>query len=211
MEDNKQVYQFVWKKIQMLINGQDMGEKKLPPSSRATLAKLRRGIGKAPGSIPDIWEITLGELPEEWHSVKGVPTYAENAVHAALTLYALHQQGKDRSMSVNGKDDDGKYIGDSFGAAVGKLINGDNENAIKRRFDAAATAADFSEFAHHARGLIQLLKAAEIPLDYPRFAQDLFDYQLPNGANGVRLRWGEDFYRALHRKDTSTENKGSAD
>jgi CRISPR system Cascade subunit CasB len=207
MEDNMRIDQFVKNKIQMLAGKQDAGEKELSPSSRAKLAKLRRGVGKTPGSVPEIWEMTLGEPYDEWHSFDDNPTFAENAAHTALTLYALHQQGKDRSMNISSMGDDDKYIGDSFGAAVGRLIDNNNEKAIKRRFDAAATATDFREFAHHARGLVQLLKAADIPLDYPRFAQDLFYYQFPDGANGVRLRWGRDFYRVQRRKEASTEDK----
>jgi len=178
--------------------------------SRAMLAKLRRGIGKTPGSVPEIWEITIGDSPDDWQSRDGVPSYAENAVHAALTLYALHRQGKGGTANDNTRDENGNISGKSFGSAVARLIssNGSNEHAIKRRFDAVATASDFKELAHHARGLIQLLKASDITMDYPGFARDLFFYQLPGFADKVRLRWGEDFYRVQRDNDDKTENEG---
>jgi CRISPR system Cascade subunit CasB len=63
--------------------------------TRATLARLRRGIGKAPGSMPEIWDITLNRLPEALVGKGELPSRGEWAVHTALTLFALHQQGKD--------------------------------------------------------------------------------------------------------------------
>lgn len=174
------------------------------------LAKLRRGVGKAPGSVPEIWEITIGGSPDDWQSKGGQPSKEETAVHAALTLYAVHQQSSSEPMSVSGKDENGKNIGPSLGGAVAKLIRQDrsNEQAVTRRFNAVATASSFEELAHHARGLIQLLKAKGIPMDYPRFAQDLFYYQFPDRANEVRLSWGEDFYGIQHNSNDKTENGG---
>jgi CRISPR system Cascade subunit CasB len=198
MSEEPTVYSFVRKKVELL--------DRESPWSRAMLAKLRRGIGKSPGDVPEIWEITIGDSPDEWQRTDGAPSYAEIAVHTALALYALHRQGKSGTMSMSGKDETGKNIGNSFGGAAAKLIDGNNEPAIKRRFDAVATATDFKELAQHARGLIQLLKAKDIVLDYPRFAQDLYAYQFPGGAANVRLRWGQDFYRMRYSNDKGSKN-----
>ena len=54
---------------------------------------LRRGIGKMPGDIPELWNILFDGLPEELMSKVGDPSYAEWSIYTALTLYALHQQG----------------------------------------------------------------------------------------------------------------------
>lgn len=201
MNEGDRIEAFVKKKTMLLQGGS--------PWSRAMLAKLRRAVGKAPGSVPDIWEITLGGSPSEWHSRDDRHSYAEIAVHTALTLYAIHQQGKDSPMSVSGNEE-GKNLGNSFGAAVSKLVrpDGSNEQSVKRRFDAAATATAFPELAHHARGLIQLLRAADIPMDYPRFARDLYRYQFDEGADAVRLRWGQDFCRIHYEDNKETNNKG---
>lgn len=178
------------------------------PWSRATLAKLRRGIGKRPGELPELFEILLGDMPEELYSKGDEPSYSEWAIYTALTLFALHQQGKDHPMSVSGKAEN-KNIGNSLGTAVGYLVKQDRarELAIKRRFDAVATANVFTEFAHHARGMIQLLKAADIAMDYPRFAEDLFWYQFDEKRNHIRLRWGEDYY-FITQQNVDKENGG---
>jgi CRISPR system Cascade subunit CasB len=184
-EKEEDVYGFVSKAIRIL-------EQESPgrdnPWSRAMLAKLRRGAGKPPGAVPEVWEITLSEMPEQWRSYRGNPSYQENAVHTALTLYALHRQGKDKSVSA-------KKV--SLGGAAAQLIDDQrgNEDTVRRRFNIVATAVEFNELAYHARGLIQLLRAKDISLDYSRFAQDLLEYQRTGGAERVRLRWGEDFYR----------------
>ena len=180
--------------------------------SRAMLAKLRRGIGKSPGAVPDIWDITLAGAPNEWQSDQyGAPSYAELAVHTALTLYALHRQGKQKSMSVIGKqEEEGRKVLYSFGYATACLIMPDKSNfeAVKRRFDAVATSIDFAELARHARGIIQLLKAKDIPMDYPHFARDLYVFQFDGQDDRIRLRWGEDFYCVFNKetgKDADNE------
>lgn len=178
------------------------------PWSRAMLAKLRRGIGKQPGELPELFEIVLSDMPEDLYGKGDEPSYPVWSIYTALTLFALHQQGKDHPMSSGGKTED-KKLGNSLGAAVGYLVkqDKDREPAIKRRFDAVCTANEFTEFAHHARGLIQLLRVGDITLDYPSFAEDLYWYQFDGVRNRIRLRWGEDYYRIAHLY-TEKENGG---
>lgn len=68
---------------------------------RAELAKLRRGIGHAPGDLPELWGSFLLEMPESFQG-RSAPSAAEWAVYLALTLYAMHQQGNDRPMNCPG-------------------------------------------------------------------------------------------------------------
>lgn len=184
MEKAKMTGAFVRRKIAWLAGSESESV------SRATLAKLRRGIGKKPGSSPELWEATFQDMPPELMGTGEEPSSAEWAVHTALTLYALHQQGKDLQLQCMNKD------GESLGKALRKLVSDDEEEKrIKRRFDAASTSNSMEEFAHHLRGLIQLLKAKSIPLDYPALAEDLYWFQFPSARDSVRLRWGRDFYR----------------
>lgn len=201
--DAYQIKQLTKKKVERLLTE--------GPWSRAMLAKLRRGIGKQPGELPELFEILLGDIPEKLYGKGDKPSYSIWAIYTTLTLFALHQQGKERPMSVSG-DPDTKNSGNSLGTAVGFLIrqDRDREPAIKRRFDAVVTANEFTEFAHHARGLIQLLRAGDIPLDYPRFAEDLYWYQFDETRSRVRLRWGEDYYR-IGQLNTEKLNGGEED
>ena len=74
-----------------------------PHLVRADLANLRRGIGKKPGELPQLWELLFRDFPEELMSQNGNPTWEEWAVCGALTLYAMHQQGNDQKMHMDGQ------------------------------------------------------------------------------------------------------------
>jgi CRISPR system Cascade subunit CasB len=194
------VSDFVWRRIHALAKSTDES------ATRATLARLRRGIGKAPGSMPEIWGPTLEGLPEQLLSKSGTPTIGEWAVHTALTLYALHQQGKD----LQQKPMSCKNV--HLGRAIRRLVKTDeDEERVKRRFDAAATSDNLEEFSHHLRGLVQLLKAEDIPLDYPALTKDLYWFQIPETRDSVRLRWGQDFYRDSKLTDSVQNETGKDD
>jgi CRISPR system Cascade subunit CasB len=124
-----------------------------------------------------------------------VQAASERAVYTALTFYALHQQSRDKNMHEQDT---------SFGSAVAKLCDGDNDSAINaainRRFDAVATSDDFAELAHHARSLIQLLRAKEIPFDYCRFAKELYELQHPDSRDRRLFAWGRDFHQVYSAK-----------
>lgn len=159
-------------------------------NSPVALAKLRRGVGKEIGDLPELLEYVL--LPNEVSDLM-----AEQSVYTALTLYALHQQGKERFMGacevVETPEGYSKWQV-SFGASIKKLITKDNEVAIKRRFDKVLTARDLTELAVHARGLIGLLKKADITVNYAGFAKDLYWFQQVEYRRNVILKWGKDYY-----------------
>lgn len=189
-EEVRQVGIFVKRKISRLTESGNES------AARASLAKLRRGIGRLPGSMPELWNETLEGMPESLMGRGNGPSRSEWAVHTALTLFALHQQGKDLKKQPMSSE------GVRLGTAIRKLIqNEEDEPRIKRRFDAAVTADSLAEFAHHLRGLIQLMKAVDILLDYPSLARDLFSFQFPDYRDAVRLQWGRDFYRTQHTNE----------
>ena len=167
---------------------------------RGELANLRRGVGRIPGDMPELWGDIFQELPEALLSKTGSPTKAEWAVYTALTLYALHQQSRDISMHVERMN---------IGASVGMLIKDENDRErISRRFNAFASAADMQEAAYHLRGLVQMLRTSDIPTDYVVLACDLYDYQWDEESRArVRLRWGQDFYRKSSHNTAETTNE----
>lgn len=157
----------------------------------ALLAKLRRGIGKEPGAQPELWDLVLDEMPNDIQGTDERPSYGERAVHTALTLFALHQQGRDlRDKCMN-------EPGAPLGGAVRLMIrqNPGREEAIKRRFTATVTSDSYEELVWHLRGLVQLFRSADIRLDYPSLARDLYYYQFSEWRDHIRLQWGRQFYR----------------
>lgn len=156
----------------------------------ATLARLRRAVGREPGDDPMIWETIFGAWPSSLPVYGDTPTQAERAGFTAVTLYSIHQQSKRR---------DGMHRpGRSLGGAVGELSRrpgmGDN---VRRRFDMIATAQSVDEIVYHARGLITQLRGADpaIALDYGMLAGHLRKLQHPSSATTVRLRWGRDYHQ----------------
>ncbi len=168
------------------------------PSARAQLAQLRRGVGKEPGSVPEIWSITVGELPPSLTWDRDEPTRAEHAAHIAMTLYATHQQSQATGAHVPGV---------SFGQACAALRGADvaSEQAVTRRFMAAATSATFAELVTHVRGLVTQLRARGIALDYAAFADDVQALLDPRRQTDVRLRWGRHYYRMSSTDQTESQ------
>ena len=155
---------------------------------KARLARLRRGAGKAPGEIPELWGEFLNGTPEEMYGRYGEPSRAEWAVYLALTMYALHQQGNSESIHSEGM---------TLGKAAAKLMteNSDDERErVLRRFGPIVTAKDMYELSHHLRCLIQLLASKGISLDYVQLADDIYQFQFDSERKKIQLKWGRDFY-----------------
>lgn len=163
-------------------------------SAVANLAILRRGVSQRPGQDARLIGLTIAGVYPDPRGLSDKPMPAEHAAHAALTLFALHQQShRDASMHRPGY---------SFGRSARLLGRRTGaRDAVRTRFTAVATATSWDEILHHARGLIQQFRAHSIPLDYGRFARDLFELRSPEGAERVRLAWGRDFYRVRHPAD----------
>ena len=174
---------------------------------KAALANLRRGVGCVPGDLPELWGTFLQDFPPELESKSGAPTRGEWAIYMALTLYALHQQG--HALPKENMHQEGAR----FGCAVRRLVKPNEkpeESSILRRFNALATASAMPERAQHLRGIVQLLRANGVPLDYVQLAADMYELQFPTGAQRVRLRWGQDFYRQPAEDEVANPNSDHA-
>lgn len=166
------------------------------PAAVATLAILRRGVGREPGDDARLIPYTIEGIYPHSRTLPDEPLPAETAAHAAMTLFALHQQSRrERSMHERGY---------SFGRSARLLGRHTDRDGVRRRYNALTTAEQWDEILHHVRGLIQQLRAEGIPLDYGRFARDLYWLQDPSHAKRVWLAWGRDYYR-VHRIDDDGE------
>ena len=163
----------------------------------AELAVLRRGVTKPLGSDATLVGLTVAGLYADPTKLPDTPQNAELAAYAALTLFAVHQQSH-RNARMH-------QYGYSFGRSarlLGKQTNA--AEAVRRRFTALATASSWDETMHHARSLVQQLRAHGIPLDYGQFARDLLSLQHLTSADRVRLTWGRDFYQVPRADDDNT-------
>ncbi|GAA3870093.1 type I-E CRISPR-associated protein Cse2/CasB [Tessaracoccus defluvii] len=185
MSSDFKVGSFVTRRIHQLV-GADPG--RMSPNSKALLAQLRQAAAAEPGTAPAVWAVTLEGIPADLP--RGYRERAEQAVHIALTQFAVHQQSRSRNMH------DPKQ---PFGRAVRRLADISNkaephESPVYRRFTAMSTASTLPGLLAHSRGLITQLRTHEIAFDYGRYAEDLYWFLAPSGARDVHRRWGRDFH-----------------
>lgn len=170
----------------------------------ALLAQLRRGAGKLPQDVPELWGVTGTErLYQRQEGLYGTEaSRAEAALFLAVTLYALHQQSRSEGMHQPGVE---------LGAAVRRLMYerlntfDQMDEPIRRRFVRVGAAATPDTLAYRLREIVSLLRGEAIPLDYARLARHLYQAQLPGGLQQVRRQWGRSFH-AYRPRALKTEN-----
>ncbi|MFG2245794.1 type I-E CRISPR-associated protein Cse2/CasB [Spirillospora sp. NPDC048823] len=160
------------------------------PSAVGTLAQLRRGAGKLPEDVPELWGVTGAErlfADESLSRDERLVARSETAYFLAVTLYALHQQSQAGPMHKKGVD---------LGQSVRRLMPNPSEidETIRRRFVRVGTAATSEILAYRLREVISLLRGEGIPLDYGRLARQLYKAQTPDGLNEIRRDWGRGFH-----------------
>ncbi len=197
-----QVYTYTSSKLKMLWDNHDTGYVK------GMLATLRRGIGRKPGDLPELWGILFDRIPTELLG-KNAISYAEWAVYIALTLYAMHQQSNDQCMNE-------KNV--SLGMAMAKFAetDEDKQRRVIQSLHLVATARSPYDLAYHFRSVIQILKSKPTGLDYSILAKELYVviYNMASGNDSaaVATRWGRDFYRYIYEygsdKDKGDNNDG---
>lgn len=191
METKKQqVIKFTNSRIRQISETRELG------TTKALLASLRRGAGKTPGELPELWGAFLNELPEDLLGRTGKISPAEDAVYQALCLYALSTKGGELKNDPNEE-------GITLGRACGKLAlcNENDKERILNRLK--IVLASNQHINVHLRNLIKLLADKDIKLDFALLAGDLYSYHFPEGRDQVRLRWARDFYK----KDNKAEEK----
>ncbi|MFD8812169.1 type I-E CRISPR-associated protein Cse2/CasB [Streptomyces sp. NPDC059627] len=166
------------------------------PKDVAVLARLRRGAGRDAADLPDLWTLVdTSPLNTRLDGVRPLGekelVRAEDALHAALTLWALHQQS--RSARMHRPHTYKQPAG--LGAAVRRLMPPDGiDEPVRKRLVRAGTAPDLTTLSQRLRDLIVLLRRADIPLDYGLLAGQLYTWQCPGGADTVRREWGRSFH-----------------
>lgn len=156
-----------------------------------TLARLRRGVGRPAGEMPDLWGL-VGTEPlfvqyENGDLTEQKMRWAEEAAYATVTLWSLHQQSRHTARMH-------RRPGPELGAAVRRLHPGGGiDEPTRKRFVRAGTAATPAVLAGRLRDLVLLLRRDAVPLDYGLLADQLYIWQTPGGAQSVRRSWGRSY------------------
>ncbi|MER5951712.1 type I-E CRISPR-associated protein Cse2/CasB [Streptomyces sp. NPDC001904] len=166
------------------------------PKDVAALARLRRGAGRPAGAMPDLWTLidttNLHAQPEDGRPLRESELVrAEDALHTAVTLWALHQQSRPTGMHRP----HASRRPSGLGAAVRRLMPpGEIDDAVRKRLVRAGSAADLTSLSQRLRDLVVLLRRADISLDYGLLAGQLYAWQWPGGPDQVRTEWGRSFH-----------------
>ncbi|MGC9499269.1 type I-E CRISPR-associated protein Cse2/CasB [Streptomyces sp. WG7] len=176
------------------------------------LARLRRGAGREAGETPDLWSLIdtdplhtpaagTGPLSEQ------ELLRAENALHAALTLWAFHQQSRGAPMHRRHT----RERPGGLGAAVRRVMPADGTDApVRKRLVRAGTAPDMVTLTQRLRDIVALLRRDDVPLDYALLAGQLYLWQWPDGPAAVRRRWGRSFHEQWRARPTSDQTTAPA-
>ncbi|WFB10638.1 type I-E CRISPR-associated protein Cse2/CasB [Streptomyces sp. LX-29] len=187
------------------------------------MAQLRRSVGRLAHDSPTTWGIDDGlddlihlrdqqaaEAEQEGKAAPFPPAERqlraeEQAVHLAVTLWALHQQST--------RDADMYESGWPLGRAVRRLTapaadSGNSEarledelsETLRKRFVRIGTATSLESLGTRLREMVLLLRTARIPLDYGRLADQLVRWQNENERSAVRREWGREFHLAYAEK-----------
>lgn len=176
-------------------------------TARAQIAQLRHAAKKEPGTVPAIWDLTSYEdsdnLPDE-------PTREERAVHDALCLYAIAQQG--HPLAVHQRRSKTNWGG--FGNAVRSLAwqSGQEEPRFRRRFNAAVSSDSYDELLTHITSLIRQIFSSRsgITIDFGELAKDLRAFQYPDGAGQIRRHWARQYATPSFSRDKSASQPDSS-
>ncbi|EFL35732.1 CRISPR-associated protein [Streptomyces viridochromogenes DSM 40736] len=182
-------------------------------SAVAALARLRRGAGREAGETPDLWSLidtdplhTAAEGTRPLSEPELVR--AENGLHAALTLWAFHQQS--RGVPMHRRHTRERPGG--LGAAVRQLMPIDGiDEPVRKRLVRAGTAPDLVTLTLRLRDIVALLRRDDIPLDYALLTGQLYLWQWPDGPAAVRRRWGRSFHEQRRRPATDENTTPDTD
>jgi len=198
MNRRQQIKNLVSGKIRDINYALDYGD------GKNILANLRKGVGKEPGNIPEIFGTILEAMPEDFYSKNGIPTKEEWACYTALTLFSWHQQGFDLKKQPMHIDD-----GNGFGIALRRLAESYDDvnakNRVLKKLHVIISSTEITGFIYQLRNAITLLRGEGITLDYGLLAADIYDWQYPDMKNSIGLKWGQDFFRNSFKEENKNE------
>jgi CRISPR system Cascade subunit CasB len=144
---------------------------------RAKLAKLRRGLGKPPGTALETLAVVLRCLPS------GLRPEAEDTYYLVASLFAEHPQPG----------------GVSLGRAFNLLARKRQAESLEKRF-VALLNADADDLPEHLRHAVSLLKSEGIALDWACLITDIQHWKHPERF--VQRQWARDFWAGEEQAET---------
>ncbi|MCM8749100.1 type I-E CRISPR-associated protein Cse2/CasB [Thermomicrobiaceae bacterium CFH 74404] len=155
---------------------------------RAALAALRRGLGKPPGTAPEMFPYVVPLLPSN-------PSWRlERACYLVASLFALHPLGWEG-------DERGRRL-TNLGASFALLAQrSSNREGVTRRFLHLLLAHE-DELGEHLRHAIGLLRSHAVPVDWGRLLRDIQGWS--HDDLRVQRQWARAYYDTLGSGEEAT-------
>jgi len=153
-------------------------EKLANSQDRAALAALRRGLGKAPGTVAEMHRHVVPWLPAS------APEWQQDAYYVVAALFAWHQGSWHR--------EDGAARATNLGASFARLASSVESESVESRF-VALLNCHRDDLPTHLRHAVGLLKSEEIPVDWSQLLSDVQSWGLesrPVQRGWARAYWG---------------------
>jgi CRISPR system Cascade subunit CasB len=145
-------------------------EKLRAADDRAALARLRRGLGKEPGTAVEMFPLVQPWLPAN------MPRSQEDAFFLVAALFAAHPEPGD--------------IG-NFGQSFARLAEKREIASIEKRFVALLNAHK-DDLANHLRHAVSLLASDSIPVNWRQLLADIQWWGHPERF--VQRDWAKGFW-----------------
>ena len=160
---------------------------------RAALAALRRGLGRPPGTVPEMYPYVVRFLPK-----KAYPnSWTEQSYYLIAALYALHPESADKG-----------NLGTHFARKLDP--NPDLNAAVERRFTALLTAHP-DDLADYLRQAISFLKSKDVEINWHQLMWDVRDWGNPDRQNWVQKRWAREFWGRRDDEDEKPETAAAGE
>lgn len=152
---------------------------------RGALAALRRGLGRPPGTVPDMFPYVVRRLPDNVRP----GSWEEHCYYLIAALFAYHPVGAP----------DGN-LGSHFARALDSH-NPDRNEATERRFVALLTAHP-DDLHFYLRQAISFLRSKdETSVNWHQLMWDLRDWGYAERRTATQKRWATQFWRRSANDD----------
>ncbi len=159
--------------------------------NRAALAHLRRGLGKPPGTAPEMFPIVV-----PWTSA--MSDWDADVYYLVAALFGAHPMGAQRG-----------NFGDTCRRAHGLRRTdggaGDDEgvDSLERRFVAMLNAHP-DDLQWHLRHAVELASGEEVPVNWAELLYDLSYWSHPDRF--VQRKWANSYWRSGSAEDTEEQS-----
>jgi len=171
--------------LESLVNNKDRG----------AIANLRRGLGKSPGTVPQMDRYVLKFLPEDTELGQEEPYYL------VASLFAFWHQGRDSPESTEGN------LARSLRALVEQEQDSNKRDNLEKSTEKRLVAllnCHRDDLPEHLRQIVSLLQSKDAPVDWAQLLSDIKHWERDDRP--VQKAWARGFWIGSRQRE---ENRGA--